>query len=280
MSKIKNKTVLITGGAAGIGKRMGELCLHREGASRLIIWDINEDALYKAAEELSRNGQHEVLTYVVDVSDQKAITENAQKVLADVGTVDILFNNAGIVVGKRFEEHSHTDIEKTIQINVLALMHLTRELLPAMIKQGSGHVINIASAAGMVANPKMSVYAGSKWAVIGWSESLRLELESLKKDLHVTTVMPSYINTGMFDGVKAPLLTPFLDPDDISQDIIRAVKENRTELKAPYIVNWIPFLKGVLPTRLFDGVADVLGVYSSMEDFKGHGSKSLEEKKK
>lgn len=277
MSTIKNKTVLITGGAAGIGKRMGEICLHDEGARRLIIWDINEEALYQAAEELSAGG-YEVLTYVVDVSDAAAIASTAQEVLDKVGTVDILFNNAGIVVGKNFEEHSHAEIEKTIQINVLALMHLTRGLLPAMMEQGSGHVINIASAAGMVANPKMSVYAGSKWAVIGWSDSLRLEMEALKKDVHVTTVMPSYINTGMFDGVKAPLLTPFLEPDEISKQIIKAVKNNETELKAPYIVNFIPLLKGVLPKSMFDSVADVLGVYNSMEDFKGHGSKALKKK--
>lgn len=258
---------------------MGELCLHHEGAKRLIIWDINEEALYQTADELSEGG-YEVLTYVVDVSDPAAIEKTAQQVLSEVGTVDILFNNAGIVVGKKFEEHSHSEIEKTIQINVLALMHLTRELLPAMIEQGSGHIINIASAAGMVANPKMSVYAGSKWAVIGWSDSLRLEMEALKKDVHVTTVMPSYIKTGMFEGAKAPLLTPFLEPDEISKRIIKAVKNNETELKAPYIVNFIPLLKGVLPKTLFDGVADVLGVYNSMEDFKGHDSKALKDKRK
>ncbi|MEM6298205.1 MAG: SDR family oxidoreductase, partial [Bacteroidota bacterium] len=228
MSKIKNKTVLITGGAAGIGKLMGKLCLEAEGASKLVIWDINEEAMAATKAEFS---DYEVHTYKVDVSNQHMIEETAQKVLEEVGTVDILFNNAGIVVGKRFEEHTHGDIEKTIAINVTALMHIAREFLPAMLEQGSGHIINIASAAGMVGNPKMSVYAGSKWAVIGWSESLRLELEALKKDLHVLTVMPSYINTGMFDGVKAPMLTPFLEPDDISKRIIKAVKNNEPELR-------------------------------------------------
>ncbi|MGF1532544.1 MAG: SDR family oxidoreductase [Bernardetiaceae bacterium] len=279
MSKIKNKTVLITGGASGIGKIMGELCLRKEGARRLIVWDINEAAMYAMAQELSTEG-YEVLTYAVDVSDTEALIATARQVLEEVGVVDILFNNAGIVVGKEFADHQHGEIDKTIQINVLALMHLALELVPAMIEQGSGHIINIASAAGMLANPRMSVYAGSKWAVIGWSESLRLELEALKKDLHVTTVMPGYIKTGMFDGAKAPLLTPLLEPEDISKKIIQAVKDNETELKAPFIVNWIPLLKGVLPTRIFDEVADVLGVYTSMEDFKGRQSVALKESSK
>jgi len=267
MSDIKGKTVLVTGGASGIGMRMGKLCL-QEGARRLIIWDIDEKALQQAAQTLTESG-YEVLTNVVDVADRVAVAECAQQVLREVGVVDILFNNAGIVVGKRFEEHSHSEIEQTIQINVLALMHLTRELLPAMLEQGSGHIINIASAAGLIANPRMSVYAASKWAVVGWSSSLRLELEALQKELYVTTVMPSYIKTGMFEGVKAPMLTPLLEPDAISRRIIKAVKNNQAELKAPYIVNWLPFLKGILPLRWFDRVASAMGVYSSMDSFQG-----------
>ena len=150
-------------------------------------------------------------------------------------------------------------------------MQITRAFLPAMIAQKSGHIVNIASAAGMMANPNMSVYVGSKWAVLGWSESLRIELESLKQDLHVTTVTPGYIDTGMFDGVKSPLLLPLLKPKVIVDAIIKGVEKNKLFVRKPFMVSSLTFVKGILPTRAFDWfVGTVLGVYKSMDDFKGH----------
>jgi len=116
----------------------------------------------------------------------------------------------------------------------------------------------------------MSVYAGSKWAVLGWSESLRLELEQIGPNLKVTTVMPSYIDTGMFAGVKAPLLTPILQPDTITEAILNAIKRNKILLRKPFIVNLLPLLHGILPTRVFDTVTGRwFGVYTSMNDFTG-----------
>lgn len=90
-------------------------------------------------------------------------------------------------------------------------MHIALELLPEMILRGSGHIVNIASAAGFVSNPKMSVYVASKFAVVGWSDSLRLEMERNKTGVHVSTVTPYYIDTGMFAGVKT--LIPILKPE-------------------------------------------------------------------
>ena len=188
MTKIKSKTVLITGGASGIGKLMGERFL-KEGANNLIIWDIDEQALEDTTEQFDSQG-FEVYPYLVDLAKLDQIKEMAADVLQDVGSVDILVNNAGIVVGKEFAKHSYEEISKTFEINVLGVMNLTRALLPDMIKQGMAHIVNIASAAGLVGNPNMSVYASSKWAVLGWSESLRLELEELKGDLRVTTICP------------------------------------------------------------------------------------------
>jgi len=174
-----------------------------------------------------------------------------------------------VVVGKDFSQHSARDIDTTIDVNIRGVMHVTRAFIQPMIKTGSGHVVNIASAAGLIPNPKMSVYAASKWAVLGWSESLRLELEQENKNLKVTTVTPSYINTGMFEGVKAPLLTPLLEPEEIVEEIISAIQENRILVRAPKMVNLLPFLRGVLPVNWFDFTARQLGVYDSMIDFKG-----------
>lgn len=279
MSKIKGANVLVTGGGNGIGKMLGEKCL-REGAANLIIWDINDDNLSKTAREFRNKGYDNVHVYNVDVSSATDIDRAATEVLLNIGNVDILFNNAGIVVGKNFWEHSARDIDKTIDINVKGVMHVARVFVPEMVKQRRGHVINIASAAGIISNKKMSVYVGSKWAVKGWSESLRMELEGEGGDLHVTTVCPSYINTGMFSGVKAPMLFPLLEPEDITDQIMNAIKKNDLFVLAPDFLKAIPFLKGVFPTRIFDFVAEWLGVYSSMNDFHGRPSEEAIPEKK
>lgn len=248
---------------------LGEKCL-REGASHLVIWDINQENLTKTVGEFKKKGFENVSPYIVDVSLTEDIETQAAKVLSEVGNIDILFNNAGVVVGKQFYEHTARDIDKTMQINVMGVMHVTRLFLPGMIEKGAGHIINIASAAGLTPNPKMSVYAASKWAVLGWSESLRIELERTSPDLHVTTVTPSYINTGMFDGAKAPLITPILDADDVTNQIISAIKSNEILLRAPSSVNLLPILRGILPTRVFDFVGGTLfGIYDTMADFIG-----------
>ncbi|HQD12664.1 MAG TPA: SDR family oxidoreductase, partial [Chitinophagales bacterium] len=269
MSTIKGANVLVTGGANGIGKLMGLKCL-QEGAANLIIWDINEENLEKTQKEFNSKGYKNVSTYVVDVSNINDIEKSATEVLLEIGNIDILFNNAGIVAGKKkFWEYTASDIEKTIQINVSGVMHVTRVFMKDMIKQRKGHIINISSASALIGLPQGSVYASSKWAVLGWSESLRMELEQEGGDLHVTTVCPSYIDTGMFKGVKAPLLFPLLQPEDISSKIIKAVKKNEIILMQPDNVNLVPILKGLFPPRVFDVVAGWLGVYSSMSSFEG-----------
>lgn len=267
MSNIQNKTVLVTGGASGIGKLMGELCL-KEGARRLIIWDINKDNLLKVSEELIGKG-YEVHIYQVDLSKPDQIIKHAHEVKDNIGDVDILFNNAGVIVGKMFHEHTHDDINNTMSVNADALMHVTLEFLPAMIAKKSGHIINIASAAGLMSNPKMSVYCASKHAVIGWSESLRLELEEISNNLRVTTVTPSYISTGMFDGVRSPIV-PLLKPEVAAKQVIDGVKSNAIFVRMPKIVYSVPFLKGLLPARWMDHVTGKwFGFHKSMDEFRG-----------
>jgi len=270
MSQIKDSTVLITGGASGIGKLMGELCL-KEGAKRLIIWDIDLKKTEELAKELISSG-HEVHTYNTDVSNVDEIILAANDIRQKFGSVDILFNNAGVIVGKEFRYHTHKEIDFTMSINADALMHVALEFIPGMIEKKKGHIVNIASAAGMVSSPKMSVYVASKHAVVGWSESIRLELEAISKDLHVTTVTPSYINTGMFEGVRSPII-PILKQETAARKIIEGVKKNKIFIRMPWIVYIVYFVKGILPQRWFDMVVGKwFGFHKSMDAFKGKQS--------
>lgn len=274
MYSVAGKNVLITGAAMGMGKLFAEHAVANGGVA--ILWDINREALEQTAAELRAQGGT-VHTYVVDVSNRAKLLSAAQQVQQEIGDVDVLINNAGIVVGALFWEHEDQQIQATMDINILALMYLAKAVIPGMLKKGSGRILNFASAAGLVSNPKMSVYCSSKWAVIGWSDSLRLELEQEgHKDIKVTTVTPSYVNTGMFDGVKAPMLTPIIEPGPFIKKVWKGLMKGKPVVRAPWSVNLLPFLKGLLPVRWFDAIVGrFMGVYKSMKDFKGHDGKPM-----
>ena len=213
-----------------------------------------------------------ISTFTLDLGILEEIRKVGEQIKVELGAVDILINNAGVVTGTYFHEHSHEQIEFNMRINSLAPMHLTRAILPGMISQNRGSVCTIASSAALVSNPKMSVYAASIWAAVGWSDSVRLEMEKLKKNIHFTTIMPYYINTGMFDGVKSKLI-PILDPEKTSEKIIRAIEKERKMLALPLPFWFIRLSQGILPLGLYDWVMEhIFGIYDTMTDFKGRKS--------
>jgi all-trans-retinol dehydrogenase (NAD+) len=267
--------VLITGAAMGMGRLYAERAV-AEGATDVILWDRDAAALAGTAAELSgRAGAGtRVASYVVDISDLGAIAQTAQRVRVEVGNPDIVINNAGIVRGKYFWEHDNgDDTRPTMQINAMAPMYITREFLPAMIDNAyrEARIVNIASAAGTLSNPRMSVYAASKAAVIGWSDSLRLELvQQDHGNVKVTTVCPGYISTGMFAGARGPLLTPVMTPEYVVERVWRAMLRGAPMVMLPWTVGLSKALRGILPLPAWDAVAGTLfGVYRSMEKFTG-----------
>ncbi len=272
MKSVQGKTVLVTGAAMGLGRLFAERAI-AEHAKAVVLWDINEHALQTTLEELSGRGSA-VSAFVVDVADRAAIEATAKAVLEQVGPVEILVNNAGVVRGNKYfwETDSVRDTKFTVDINTLAPMYVAREFLPAMVA-GSGEcrVLNLASAAGLTANPRMAVYAASKWAVIGWSDSIRLELKQAGIDhVRVTTVCPYYINTGMFDGAKAVPLLPILEPAEVVDQAWKGMCSAASFVVLPRTVILSEMLKGLVPIDVRDFIADnILGVYHTMEDFKG-----------
>lgn len=274
---VRDAIVLITGAARG----MGELYARRAvlaGARAIALWDIDKAAVTALADDLARSGV-DVRPYRVDVSTLKGIQRGMDAVRADLGSPHILINNAGIVRGAPFWEHDPSrDIEATIRINTLAAMWLTREVLPEMIADRSREhrILNIASAAGTLANPHMSVYAASKWAMIGWSDSLRLELaQHGHEHIRVTTFCPSYVSTGMFEGARGPLLTPIMTPQAATKAAWTGMLRGTPIVSKPWTVKFAMALRGVLPTSMWDVIADrVFHVYSSMDHFTGRHPKN------
>lgn len=266
MTKIKGRTLLITGGASGIGRIMGRMALQR-GAKKVVVWDINEDNI--AATESELNSYGEVKGYKVDVANTEMVKQMFALTTKECGDVDILINSAGIITGnKTFAEQSQLDIDRTMAINATAPMTVALQALPPMLERNVGHICNIASAAGFIANPRMSIYAASKWAVIGWSDSLRVELQEAKSNVHVTTIAPYYINTGMFDGVRSRII-PILKPEWVAKKILNAIEKNRKISSWPLGYHLIRTLQALLPLRALDLLCKVLGIYNALDHFKG-----------
>ncbi len=269
--KFKERRVLITGGASGIGKIMGRLSLEK-GASALIVWDINQQSIDAVVEEFKGLGR--VVGYRVDVSDHTAVAEAYVKVKTEIGDVDILINCAGIVTSnKTFDQISTSEIERTMSINAVGPMIVALQMLPDMVARDSGHICTIASAGGLIANPRMSVYAASKWAAIGWSDSVRVELQERRSKVRITTVAPYYITTGMFDGVRSPII-PLLKPEKAAKEIIKAIERNTNFrcimplIPVPY--HFTRLMQGLLPSPVFDWLfGRVVGIYHTMDNFTG-----------
>lgn len=269
---VRDAVVLITGAARGMGELYARRAVHA-GARAIALWDIDKAAVTALSADLSRSGV-DVRPYRVDVSTLADIQRGIHAVRTDLGSPHILINNAGIVRGAPFWEHDPSrDIEATLRINTLAAMWLTREVLPDMIadRTREHRILNIASAAGTLANPNMSVYAASKWAMIGWSDSVRLELvQHGHGHIRVTTFCPSYVSTGMFEGARGPLLTPIMTPRAATKAAWTGMVHGTPIVSKPWTVKFAMAVRGVLPTPVWDVIADrVFRVYSSMDHFIG-----------
>jgi len=271
MKTVVDKTVLITGAAMGLGRLFAHKAVGDKAAA-IVLWDINEHALKDTAAELEAAGGT-VRSYVVDISCAEAVAAAAAQVRAEAGTVEILFNNAGIVRGNGYfwETSDVRDIEQTLAINSLAPMLVAREFLPDMIKSDADcRIVNIASSAALLSNPRMAVYAASKWALVGWSDSVRLELEQAgHRTTKVTTVCPTYINTGMFDGVKRMLFTPMLKQKAVVDDTWNKMLKGVPFLIMPWTSRVNYAVSGLLPLKVRDFYLDRAGVYHSMDEFTG-----------
>ena len=267
MTDFRGAHVLITGAASGLGRLMALDAVHRK--ARLSLLDRDAKGLGLVCEEIQALGG-DAEGFIVDLSDRAAIQATCAEVQASRGGVDILINNAGIVSGKTLLECSDEAIERTFQVNALALFWTVRAFLPSMLAAGKGHIVTVASAAGLAGTSRLVDYSASKFAAVGFDESLRMELKRLGSPVRTTVVCPFFIDTGMFEGVKTrfPWLLPILKPDYVVRRILKAIEGNRSRLIMPRLVMTVPVVR-VLPPFLFDAVMGFFGVNRSMDEFVG-----------
>jgi len=267
MTDINGKRALITGAASGIGKLLAMQLAHK-GAD-LVLWDIDSAGLDLAQAELTGAG-YKADIYPCDLTSREEIAAVAAQTLAESGPVDILVNNAGIVSGKNLLDISDQEIVRTFDVNTLALFWTVRAFLPSMLERNSGHVVTVASAAGLAGTAKLTDYCSSKFAAVGFDESLRLELKQQGSNVVTTLVCPFYIDTGMFDGVKTRFswLLPILRPEDVVRRMVNAIRKDRRRLVMPWFV-YSSWPIRLLPVAWFDALMGFFGISHSMDDFRG-----------
>ena len=272
MTQLDGKRVLITGGAQGIGLEMA--LKFAERGAEVVIADRNEAKLGQAKARIEEAGVA-AWAFPVDVTNPASIASLRAQIAAEVGPIDVLANNAGVVFGGPFIETPLDRHFQTFEVNVLGVVAMTHAFLPDLIERPEAHLVNISSASGFVGLPYGSTYASSKWAVIGFSESIRVELKVMgHKHVHSTVVCPSYIGTGMFEGAEAPKATTMLEPDRLAEKIVRAVERNRIHVLEPWMVKITPLLREILPTPLYDKVSRFFGADTSMSQWTGHSGKA------
>ncbi|EIJ78776.1 short-chain dehydrogenase/reductase SDR [Bacillus methanolicus PB1] len=194
MERLKGKNIIITGASGGIGAEIAALCAER--GANLVLLARSIDKLEILKKKLEDQHCVQVYVYKLDVSDTDQIQEIFQKIFEEIGRVDVLINNAGFGIFREAHKMTIDEMKGMFNVNVIGLMACTSMVLPKMRGQRSGHIINIASQAGKIATPKSSVYSATKHAVLGFSNSLRMELADYH--VYVTSVNPGPIATNFF----------------------------------------------------------------------------------
>ncbi|CAN5870748.1 SDR family oxidoreductase [soil metagenome] len=245
MDNIRGKTVAITGGARGIGYATAKALLDR--GARVVIGDRDVAVLEPAVTKLSRLGM--VSGHPLDVTDRESFATFLDKARTDGdGHIDVLINNAGVMPVGPFLEQSEGAIRSSIEVNFYGVLTGCQLALPEMVKRRRGHIINIASMAGMVAVPGQVVYAGSKFAVVGLSTAMADEFAP--QGVHVTVVMPTFTNTELISGTTTTSANKPMQPEDIAAGIIKALDNpKRTHLSVPAPLRFVASVTSMLSPR-------------------------------
>lgn len=253
--QLKGKNIVITGASGGIGAEIAKLCA--ESGANLVLVARSIEKLKQLQIELQQKHQVRVEVYRLDVSDTEKVKEVFTAIFAEIGEVDILVNNAGFGVFREAHAATMDEIKGMFNVNVVGLMACTSMVLPKMRERRFGHIINIASQAGKIATPKSSVYSATKHAVLGYTNSLRMELSDY--NVLVTSVNPGPIATNFFNiadekGTYVKNVQKFmLQPEYVAQKVVDSMLTKTREINLPRWMNMGSVVYVLFP-RLFERI--------------------------
>lgn len=250
---LKNKVVLLTGASSGIGKAIAIEVAKKDG--NLVLVSRREEVLNELADKLKQEYEIDTLVLAKDLSEAKEIEETVEETINAFGHIDYLINSSGMGIFKKAVDFTSKEIDQLFKINTYAMIYLSQLVAREMIiKNTAGHILFISSIAGKIATPSSSVYSASKFAVIGYANSLRLELKRFGID--VTTINPGPVKTDFFnhdsnskeyyDRIKAFAL----NPQKLAKDVTKHLKPSRRkrELNRPRYYHFIDILYKVFPS--------------------------------
>lgn len=255
MNRLKGKNVIITGASGGIGAEIAQQCA--EKGANLVLLARSKDKLDTLKRELENRYSIQVKVYQLDVANKVRVEQVFKDIFARLGHVDVLVNNAGFGIFREAHAVQLDEIQDMFDVNVIGLMACTLMVLPHMRKRKSGHIINIASQAGKLATPKSSVYSATKHAVLGFSNSLRMELADFH--VYVTTVNPGPIATNFFQiadeqGTYVKNVQKImLDPKYVAEKIVAAMLTPTREINLPRWMNAGSVIYALFP-RAFERI--------------------------
>jgi NAD(P)-dependent dehydrogenase (short-subunit alcohol dehydrogenase family) len=264
---ISGRTVAITGGARGLGLATAKTLAER--GARVAIGDLDGELARVEAAALPGPGPH--AGFPLDVTDPDSF-ERFLEQTADLGPLDVLINNAGIMPVGAFAEEEATVTRRQVEINVLGVTTGTRLALGRMLPRGRGHIVNVASAAGRVAVPGEAVYTATKHAVAGFGEALRVELRGT--GVEVSTIMPSLAATELASGMRPPRFVPMVKPEQVARAIVKTLERPKLEVIVPGWTTPLIRLTLALPPNMRDRVRDFfrIGEVASQIDMSARAS--------
>ncbi|MFD0686739.1 SDR family oxidoreductase [Actinomadura fibrosa] len=261
-----SKVVAITGAARGIGLATAG-ALKARGAT-VVIGDIDEGAAKDAADVLG------VASFAVDVTSRESFAAFLAKVEESAGRLDVLINNAGIMPIGPVTGESDADARRCLDINVHGVMLGTKLALDRMLPRGRGHVINVASVAGVMPTPGLALYNASKAAVVAFTEATRLEVRD--RGVHVSAVLPTFTNTDLVAGTRSPKGQRNCEPEEIAAAIVDLIARPRPQVVVPKRLGAQIRLGALFPDALKRAVARRYGLDTLFLDYDPEARKGYD----
>jgi NAD(P)-dependent dehydrogenase (short-subunit alcohol dehydrogenase family) len=250
--------VVVTGGARGIGLALAA-ALVTEGA-QVCIGDLDPELVASAVSDLGGGARG----FVLDVTDPTSFTTALDDIERSAGPIDVLVNNAGVMPVGRFEDETALTIQRVFDVNVFGLMHGTGEAIRRMRPRGRGHIINVASMAGVTALPGAPVYSASKHAVVGFCEGLAFDLRG--SGIQLSYVLPGMVNTELAAGVKRSWIASTVEPEVVAQAIVATIRRPRNTVFVPRAMGLVTRLTPLTPKSFGRWVARVTGADRLLTD--------------
>lgn len=250
-NNFKGKVILITGASSGIG-RQAAFDFAKNNAQTIIIVSRSKSNLEDLENDLKNNYTSEIIVYSCDISKKIEVEKMGKYLLDKLGHIDILVNNAGFGIYRKIQDQSIEEIESITSTNYLGMVYCTKLFLNSMISYGSGHIVNVASVAASFGVPGLAAYCASKFAMLGFSESLHHELHGT--GVGITVVSPIGVKTNFFNHESFDDKKNFwnnskfmLDPKTVSHAILEAATSSRLELIVPFYMRIIVWIKHTIP---------------------------------